>query len=184
MWLGCVASEASPLAQLSNTNSADSRETPQGEDEDMSTLATVELVMRETKTPMSVRDIVELAGDALPTRSKTPDTVVARDLSMDIKRQGEESRFIRTAPGRYTLREYVDQGLVKMGDSGMRPLAQRHQKSYNSETSTSVVSSSEPTPVLSSALRDGRQGVLGSQAPSQEEQARLSDVLEAAIARQ
>ena len=89
----------------------------------MSTLAIVEQVMRQTHTPMSVRDIVEIAGDALPTRSKTPDTVVARDLSMDIKRKGEESRFIRTAPGRYTMREFVESGSIQMGDVGPRPLA-------------------------------------------------------------
>ena len=29
----------------------------------------------------------------------------ARDLAMDIKRLGEESKFTRVAPGRYTLRE-------------------------------------------------------------------------------
>jgi hypothetical protein len=53
---------------------------------------------------MSVREIVERAGARLPSKSKTPDTVVARDLSMDIKKKGETSLFIRTSPGRYTLR--------------------------------------------------------------------------------
>jgi hypothetical protein len=53
---------------------------------------------------MSVREIVERAGVRLPSKSKTPDTVVARDLSMDIKKKGEGSLFIRTSPGRYTLR--------------------------------------------------------------------------------
>ncbi len=71
----------------------------------MSTLAVVEKILRETGSPMSVREIVEAAGDELPTRSKTPDTVVARDLSMDIKKKGETSPFIRTSPGRYTMRE-------------------------------------------------------------------------------
>jgi uncharacterized protein (UPF0147 family) len=71
----------------------------------MSTLAVVERILRETRVPMSVREIVEAAGNALPTRSKTPDTVVARDLSMDIKKKGDSSLFARTAPGRYTLRE-------------------------------------------------------------------------------
>ena len=33
----------------------------------------------------------------LPSKSKTPDTVVARDLSMDIKRKGETSLFVRLA---------------------------------------------------------------------------------------
>ena len=70
----------------------------------MSTLAVVEEILRETAVPMSVREIVERAGARLPSKSKTPDTVVARDLSMDIKKKGEASLFIRTSPGRYTLR--------------------------------------------------------------------------------
>ncbi|MBA3457121.1 MAG: winged helix-turn-helix domain-containing protein [Deltaproteobacteria bacterium] len=70
----------------------------------MSTLAVVEEILRETAVPMSVREIVERAGVRLPSKSKTPDTVVARDLSMDLKRKGESSLFARTSPGRYTLR--------------------------------------------------------------------------------
>ena len=71
----------------------------------MSTLAVVEEILRETALPMSVREIVERAGSRLPSKSKTPDTVVARDLSMDIKKKGDGSQFVRTSPGRYTLRE-------------------------------------------------------------------------------
>ena len=70
----------------------------------MSTLAVVEEILRETAVPMSVREIVERAGARLPSKSKTPDTVVARDLSMDIKKKGEGSLFVRTSPGRDTLR--------------------------------------------------------------------------------
>jgi hypothetical protein len=70
----------------------------------MSTLVVVEEILRETSVPMSVREIVERAGARLPSKSKTPDTVVARDLSMDIKKKGEGSLFTRTSPGRYTLR--------------------------------------------------------------------------------
>ncbi len=128
----------------------------------MSTLAIVEMVMRETRSPMSVRDIVDTAGDSLPSRSKTPDTVVARDLSMDIKRLGDESRFVRTAPGRYTMREFIASGIVKMGDCGARPLALRHQT--NSESTNDGT-----TPVLSSALRDGRHGILPVPSPQREE---------------
>jgi hypothetical protein len=73
----------------------------------MSTLSVVEEILRTTGAPISVREIVERAGARLPSKSKTPDTVVARDLAMDIKRQGETSRFVRTSPGRYTLRELV-----------------------------------------------------------------------------
>jgi len=145
----------------------------------MSTLGTVEQVMRETKTPMSVREIVELAGESLPSRSKTPDTVVARDLSMDLKRLGDESRFVRTAPGRYTLREYLTTGLVKMGDAGAKPLALRHQNSSTSEAAvapTNHVETEAATPVLASALRDGRQGVLSAQPSSREDAERIGEV--------
>jgi hypothetical protein len=75
----------------------------------MSTLTVVEEILRETRTPMVVREIVNVGGTRLPTRSKTPDTVVARDLAMDIKRRGDESKFIRVSPGKYTLRELVGQ---------------------------------------------------------------------------
>jgi hypothetical protein len=75
----------------------------------MSTLAVVEEILRETAVPMSVREIVERAGTRLPSKSKTPDTVVARDLSMDIKKKGEGSLFVRTSPGRYTLRALASQ---------------------------------------------------------------------------
>jgi hypothetical protein len=80
----------------------------------MSTLAVVEEILRETAVPMSVREIVERAGVRLPSKSKTPDTVVARDLSMDIKRRGEVSLFVRTSPGRYTLRTLLAPSVVSV----------------------------------------------------------------------
>lgn len=70
----------------------------------MSTLAVVEEILHEALVPLSVREIVERAGTRLPSKSKTPDTVVARDLAMDIKKHGDGSLFVRTSPGRYALR--------------------------------------------------------------------------------
>ncbi len=90
----------------------------------MSTLAVVEEILRETAVPMSVREIVERAGVRLPSKSKTPDTVVARDLAMDIKKKGEASLFTRTSPGRYTLRALASQHA---------PVAQPAQPSQNVE---------------------------------------------------
>jgi hypothetical protein len=78
----------------------------------MSTLSVVEEVLRERQVPMVVREIVEVAGERLPTKSRTPDTVVARDLSMDIKRRGNDSPFIRVSPGKYTLRALVAAGVI------------------------------------------------------------------------
>jgi len=74
----------------------------------MSTLHVVEEVLRERRVPMVVREIVVVAAERLPTKSKTPDTVVARDLAMDIKKRGDASKFTRVSPGKYTLRELVE----------------------------------------------------------------------------
>lgn len=88
----------------------------------MSTLAVVEEILRETAIPMSVREIVERAGARLPSKSKTPDTVVARDLAMDIKKKGESSLFVRTSPGRYTLRALASQPVVQPSHEDVTPL--------------------------------------------------------------
>lgn len=91
----------------------------------MSTLAVVEVILRETQVPMSVRQIVEYAGSRLPSKSRTPDTVVARDLSMDIKKKGEASLFVRTAPGRYTLRELHARMPEQSQEQSSEPVAQQ-----------------------------------------------------------
>ncbi len=87
----------------------------------MTTLAVVEEILRETAVPMSVREIVERSGVRLPSKSKTPDTVVARDLSMDLKRKGESSLFVRTSPGRYTLRALASATQSNEEGAALRP---------------------------------------------------------------
>ena len=113
----------------------------------MSTLAVVEEILRETNVPMSVREIVEHAGSRLPSKSKTPDTVVARDLSMDIKKKGEGSIFVRTSPGRYTLKELAAK-----------------QVPAPSIGAPAAVASDAATPVLSSAMRADRAAPLPARA--------------------
>ncbi|HTJ44983.1 MAG TPA: winged helix-turn-helix domain-containing protein [Kofleriaceae bacterium] len=108
----------------------------------MSTLAVVEEILRETNVPMSVREIVEHAGSRLPSKSKTPDTVVARDLSMDLKKKGEGSIFIRTSPGRYTLRELAARQVPQQAPAG-----------------------DGTTPVLASAMRAERAAPLPARTP-------------------
>jgi hypothetical protein len=120
----------------------------------MSTLAVVEEILRETAVPMSVREIVERAGVRLPSKSKTPDTVVARDLSMDIKRKGETSLFVRTSPGRYTLRTLA--GLVIANDAAaatLRPAA--------APTSMSALPQRKPAAAAPSAPRTRDNDVQG-----------------------
>ena len=114
----------------------------------MSTLAVVELILRETEVPMSVREIVERAGERLPTKSKTPDTVVARDLSVDIKRRGDDSIFVRTSPGRYTLRDI-------------------HLAKLKQAETASPATEPQPTAVLASALRHERVAALAAKKPAE-----------------
>ena len=70
-------------------------------------LPIVEVVLREAGAgaALSVHEIVDRAGARLPTKSATPETVVSRDLALDIKRHGPASKFGRAAPGVFTLRE-------------------------------------------------------------------------------
>jgi hypothetical protein len=103
----------------------------------MSTLAVVEEILRETAVPMSVREIVERAGARLPSKSKTPDTVVARDLSMDIKKKGEGSLFVRTSPGRYTLRVLAT-GTTPVIQSSAQPMSALAQRKPAAAAPSSV----------------------------------------------
>ncbi len=150
----------------------------------MSTLAVVEEILRETKVPMSVRQIVEYAAGRLPTRSKTPDTVVARDLSMDIKKKGEASLFIRTSPGRYTIRAIHLQKLAaekaaQEAELAATPTPQPPAESAvdgspavaeaaaaEDQVATSTRQKTPPSSVLASAMRAERAGPLPARSPS------------------
>ena len=71
----------------------------------MSTLDVIAEVLLETAPrALCVREIVEHAGDRLPTASRTPATVVRRDLAIDIRTFGEASRFARVDRGKFLLR--------------------------------------------------------------------------------
>ena len=160
----------------------------------MSTLAVVEVILRDAAVPLSVREIVERAGPTLPTKSKTPDTVVARDLSMDIKKKGEVSLFIRTSPGRYAIREQVllqqsaseTSGMtaaptvvatssrdgvgvaVSNGASNGNGVPASAPTATPSESQPQpVAASSEPTPVLGQSLVRDRAPTRPAPAPSQ-----------------
>jgi hypothetical protein len=145
----------------------------------MSTLAVVEEILRETQVPMSVRQIVEYAGSRLPTRSKTPDTVVARDLSMDLKRKGETSVFIRTTPGRYAIREIHLRQLAEgqadaqadtraATQSGAPLIAEQCEVAPPSPivAPAPLSASDAPTSVLASAMKAERAAALPAKKPA------------------
>jgi hypothetical protein len=133
----------------------------------MSTLPVVEEILRETGLPMSVREIVEYAKGRLPTKSKTPDTVVARDLSMDIKRKSEGSLFERVSPGRYTLRSLARQHAeAARPDEVMDEVTTADAlKSHDEQEQLSAHDDAQPsadaaTSMLSAAMKRDRAGAL------------------------
>ncbi len=72
----------------------------------MSTLDVVAEVLREVAPrALKARQIAELAGPRLPTASRTPETVVSRDLAIDVKDKGAMSRFLRVGRGEFVLKE-------------------------------------------------------------------------------
>lgn len=83
----------------------------------MSTLDVVAEVLREAAPrSLCVREIVEHAGDRLPTASRTPATVVRRDLAIDIRTLGDASRFARVDRGKFLLRASLPSALAALHD--------------------------------------------------------------------
>jgi predicted NUDIX family phosphoesterase len=71
-------------------------------------------VLEKERHPMSAREIVavgtrdRLFSDSLA--GKTPYQTMKSKLSVDVRRNGERSIFVRTAPGRFYLRHLLPQG--------------------------------------------------------------------------
>lgn len=72
----------------------------------MSTLDVVAEVLREV-APRALRakEIAARGSDRLTTRSRTPETVVSRDLAIDVRDRGASSRFLRVGRGEFVLKE-------------------------------------------------------------------------------
>lgn len=78
----------------------------------MSTLDVVAQVLREVAPrALKARQIAALAGGRLPTASRTPQTVVSRDLAIDVRDRGTASRFLRVDRGAFVLKEALPTAL-------------------------------------------------------------------------
>ncbi len=84
----------------------------------MSTLDVVAEVLREVAPrALKAREITALARDRLPTASRTPETVVSRDLALDVKHNGAASRFLRVDRGAFVLKEALPSAFYNDNDS-------------------------------------------------------------------
>src|ERR1700675_1938401 len=84
----------------------------------MSTLWVVAEILREgAPRALKARQIADLAGSRLPTASKTPETVVSRDLALDVRDHGASSRFLRVGRGEFVLKEALPTALYNVNES-------------------------------------------------------------------
>jgi len=67
-------------------------------------LPVVEAVLKEAGEPLRIAQIIELAGNRLLTRSRTPRNVIAKELALDV-RDNPHSIFKRLEPGLFALKE-------------------------------------------------------------------------------
>jgi len=78
----------------------------------MSTLGIVAEILREVAPrALKARQIADLAGSRLPTASKTPATVISRDLALEVRDRGASSRFLRVGRGEFVLKEALSTAL-------------------------------------------------------------------------
>lgn len=68
-------------------------------------LKVIERLLRKEQRPMRVREMLEKAGNRMPTTAMYPDSVIARDLALAI-RDNPESKFRRISPGLYELKDH------------------------------------------------------------------------------
>ena len=73
-----------------------------------SLLDAVGVELAAAASPLTVTEITArmLATGAWSTTGKTPDATVASRLAVDLKRHGQDSRFVRVAPNTYGLRSW------------------------------------------------------------------------------
>jgi predicted NUDIX family phosphoesterase/dephospho-CoA kinase len=100
-------------------------------------LQIAETILRNHGKPMKARDIVDLAKDQSlfsdKLSGKTPHQTMKAKISVDIRQKGVNSRFIRTAPGTFFLRDLlVDPSHIYEAVPQTRPGAGEHVLVFSS----------------------------------------------------
>ena len=74
----------------------------------MDSLEAVETILGQAAEPLHYQDITAkiLEKDLWQTEGKTPDATINARLAVDIKKYASLSRFMRTEPGVFALREW------------------------------------------------------------------------------
>ena len=80
--------------------------TPSGSEKKLSAIAAAARVLAETKKPMSSAELIAAMtakGYWTSPAGKTPESTLSAALQREIALKKNQSRFKKTAPGRYTL---------------------------------------------------------------------------------
>jgi len=96
----------------------------------MDSLDATEKILREAAEPLHYGEITEriLAQDLWPTEGKTPDATINARLAVDIRKFGIRSRFMRTEPGVFALREWGLEEYVLSKKASQPKVDDAHQK--------------------------------------------------------
>lgn len=88
-------------------------------------LRIAERLLDRERRSMSAREMVEIARERqlLPDRfaGKTPHQTMKAKLSVDIRRKGKDSVFVRTGPGRFFLRRLLDKDHAEYHATPLQP---------------------------------------------------------------
>jgi len=98
----------------------------------MDSLDATEKILREAAEPLHYGEITKriLAEDLWPTEGKTPDSTINARLAVDIRKFGVRSRFMRTEPGVFALREWDLEEYV-LGEKVSQPQADDISQKYS-----------------------------------------------------
>lgn len=77
-------------------------------------LESAEKVLTDHGAPMHYREMTRAAleGGFLESQGKTPEMSLNAQVTVEIKKNGEQSAFVRTEPGVYALRRWLDDGTL------------------------------------------------------------------------
>jgi len=88
----------------------------------MNSLDAAEKVLTEAAEPLHYQELtcLILEGELWQTEGKTPDATINARLAVDIKKHGSLSRFMRTGPGVFALREWdLEEHVIQRKASGL-----------------------------------------------------------------
>lgn len=106
----------------------------------MKVLDAAEIVLRESGTPLHIRDITEriLSGKLWKTSGKTPEATVGARLYYDIKKNGDSSPFVRHAPKVFGLRDRKNYSFIESARKVLEKFGGKQPMHYREITEKAI----------------------------------------------